>query len=210
MGATKADWAAIETDYITSKLSCRELAEKYDISESQMSQRCAAGKWPKKRREWRKKTVEKAAEKISNTAAGRLAALGTAAEALSAALAVALKDDKQLYTYLDEETTEYANPVQDANGDLVTMSRRVVDRVHDKIDTRAAKDMAQTIKDLAAVIRNLYNLPTQAQQHAQDLAEERLDLDWQRLALDQQRADRDNTGGVVIKIAGDVADDYSG
>ena len=210
MGATKADWAKIESEYITSKISCRELSEKYGVSERRIIQRCADGKWTQKRREWRTKTVEKTAEKISNTVSDRLASLGLAAESLSAALAVAMKDDKQLYIYLDEETKEYAEPVTDEDGNLVTMSRRVVDRVHDKIDTRAAKDMAQTIKDLAAVIRGLYNLPTQSQRHAQAMAEARLELDWQRLELDRQRADRDNTGGVVIQIAGDAADDYSG
>lgn len=71
----------------------------------------------------------------------------------------------------------------------------VKEKVFHKVDTKAIKDLTGALKDLAAVMRNIYDLPTVAEQSAMDLAAE-------RLALEKSKADvvsdEDETGVVEI------------
>lgn len=65
-----ADWRKIKTEYITGDVSLRALAEKSDVSFSQLGKRAAAEKWKEQREKQRNKTEtkakQKAAEKISD------------------------------------------------------------------------------------------------------------------------------------------------
>lgn len=65
------NWKKIRNEYINGYISCRELAEKYNVNKKTVSQKCKEEGWCKKRAERRKKVVEKADEKIVEKLAER-------------------------------------------------------------------------------------------------------------------------------------------
>ena len=67
------------------------------------------------------------------------------------------------------------------------------ERIFDKVDSRAIKDLTGALKDMTQVLRNLYNLPTQAEAEAQRIAAE-------RLKLEQRRVDAESGTDKSIKV----------
>ena len=59
----KPDWEKIKTDYITGKMSQRELAEKYEVPLSNLKRRAVKEDWVKRRTQHETKVVTKVEEK---------------------------------------------------------------------------------------------------------------------------------------------------
>jgi hypothetical protein len=73
-----------------------------------------------------------------------------------------------------------------------------VERQFDKVDTRAIKDMTGALKDMTLVLRNLHNLPTQAEVEAQRIAAERLKLEQRKIAMLENNDEDDDTGVIMM------------
>ena len=69
------DWKTIETEYVTTDISHRQLAEKYGIGRSRLSQYASQEKWSEKRDKHRAKTVSKAVNAIGTKQANMAAKL---------------------------------------------------------------------------------------------------------------------------------------
>ena len=69
------DWKTIETEYVTTDISHRELAAKYGIGRSRLSQYASKEKWSEKRDQHRAKTVSKAVNAIGTKQANMAAKL---------------------------------------------------------------------------------------------------------------------------------------
>lgn len=69
------DWKTIETEYVTTDISHRQLAEKYEIGRSRLSQYASKEKWSEKRDKYRANTVSKAVDAIGTKQAERTAKL---------------------------------------------------------------------------------------------------------------------------------------
>ena len=69
------DWKTIETEYVTTDISHRQLAEKYGIGRSRLSQYASKEKWSEKRDQHRVKTVSKAVNAIGTKQAEMAAKL---------------------------------------------------------------------------------------------------------------------------------------
>ena len=69
------DWKTIETEYVTTDISHRQLAEKYGIGRSRLSQYASQEKWSEKRDQHRAKTVSKAVNAIGTKQATMAAKL---------------------------------------------------------------------------------------------------------------------------------------
>ena len=69
------DWKTIETEYVTTDISHRGLAEKYDICRSTICKKAAEDKWSDKRKEHRAKTVSEAVNAVGKTQAEQTAKL---------------------------------------------------------------------------------------------------------------------------------------
>lgn len=76
------DWKTIETEYVTTDISHRQLAEKYGIARSRISQYASKEKWREKRDKHRTKIVAKAVNVIGNKQAARAAKLFVASDLL--------------------------------------------------------------------------------------------------------------------------------
>lgn len=76
------DWKTIETEYVTTDISHRQLSEKYGVTRSRISQYASKEKWREKRDKHRAKIVAKAVNVIGNKQADRAAKLFTASDLL--------------------------------------------------------------------------------------------------------------------------------
>lgn len=66
MESEKADWKAIATEYITTRISQRELAKKYNVSMRTLTHRASKEKWTQKREQHCGKVAAKTSEKIAD------------------------------------------------------------------------------------------------------------------------------------------------
>lgn len=178
----KADWAKMETEYITSRISQRELADKYGVTLSAVSKVARKEGWFQKRKDHIQKVVAKAARNTAVRQAKQLTTLMKAADTLGAAIEKSLQDADQLYLHM----------VMESNADGSTA---IEERVYRKMDTSALRNFTAAIKELTALARDFYNIPTPAQAEAQRIASERLELDRRKAAQTEQT---DSTVQVLI------------
>ena len=65
--AKKADWNKIKTEYITTDISQRDLAKKYNVPYSTLRDRCKADGWYAEKKQFRSKVVADAKEQIATS-----------------------------------------------------------------------------------------------------------------------------------------------
>ena len=173
---TVPDWNKIKAEYITTSISYRDLAEKWAVPFSTLRDRAKKGKWAAARDSHRntvvRKTVQKVADRTSDANADKLIRLQQAADSMSAVIADIFTDTEQFKRHIV--------PDGDFSG---------TERVYKKVDTKSIKDLTGALKDLACVMRNIYDLPTVAEQSAMELAAQRLELE--KAKADVGRPDKD-------------------
>ena len=177
------DWASIKTEYITTKCSYRQLSEKYGVSIGNISKRSIREQWKEQRERHVQKAFKKAEEKAASKEANRLARLITATTKAIDVAMEAFEDEKQFNRYI----------VSEGGGDGFSETS---EKIFDKVDTKALKDLTGVLKDLTGLMRDFYNIPTPAQAEAQRVAAERLALDKLKAAADDD--DENETGVVMI------------
>ena len=167
------DWENIKAEYVTTDISQKELAEKYGITPSSVSYRCAVGQWNDLRRRHRDSIIAKTSERLSDAAAERMGKLmGSTDKLMDAALDV-LDDPQGFHRYLVKDRED---------GNTVTR-----EAVFEKADTKAMKDMGTLLEKLTGLTRDLYGLPTREQELRQQLAAERLEMARQQADRGAQR-----------------------
>lgn len=175
------DWEPIKIEYITTKVSYRQLSDKYGVSIAQISRVAKRDKWREQRERHAEKCFRKAADKAANMEAARLSRLIDATTRTIDVAMRAVDDERQFNRYI----------VSDGLGGGVT---ETTEREFDKIDTKALRDFTAVIKDLTGLMREFYNIPTPAQAEAQRIAAARLELERKRA----EPEDKDNTVEVVL------------
>lgn len=161
------DWTALKTEYASTDITYRQLAEKYQISVSSVARHGRQEDWPALREQFKHKVITKTVNKAANRAADKLSTLIEATTKAAEKTLGILSDEKQLYRHL--VVTE------EKNGQ--TASSRVVEKVFKKADTKALRDLTASLKDLTGLMRDFYDLPTAGEKQARRLANERLKLD---------------------------------
>jgi len=172
----KIDWESIKSEYVTTNISQKKLAEKYGVSKNAVQYRCAVERWADRRRQHRDRIMEKTSERLSDAAAERMAQLMGGTDKMLTATLEALDDPEQFYRYLVKEK---------ADGETYTK-----EETFRKADTKAMKDFTVLLEKLTGLTRDLYGLPTREQELRRELAEERLALEKKKLESDfgeQQR-----------------------
>ena len=61
----KTNWAEIKDRYITTDVSCKELANEFNLSENTVSNKCKKEKWRDERAKFEQKRTKKTTEKIA-------------------------------------------------------------------------------------------------------------------------------------------------
>lgn len=139
------NWAKIETEYVTTDISQRKLAEKHGISYNTIKKKSAVGGWVEKKNEHHRNVTAKAMSAIADAQARDLSDLITAADEAVKTLLKLYEDEEQFYRHL----------VSVEKGGRIDTE----ERVYRKADTKAMRDCVNMLKDLTAVCRDLYDLP---------------------------------------------------
>lgn len=183
------DWKQIKTEYITTDISYRKLAAKYNVPMSTLTRIAIKEKWVESRERYKNKVVAKTVEKMAAKEANKLAKIRTMTDSMVEVVEGIFNDPEQFQRHL----------VQTRDGQIWD----VEERVFKKADTKAIKDITAAIKDLSTVIRNVYDLPTVQEQAAMDHAAARLQFDRDKAAMGQ--TDDGETGIVLLApVEGDA------
>lgn len=209
---SRPDWDAIRNEYITGTDSVPDCARRHDVNVGTAKNKCAREHWTDQRAAYRGAVVDKAVETAKNCTAYRVASeltvLSHVVDALERELKKALEDGEQLHRYLVQTTTRHKDG---------TTETAYKDITSDKVDTRALRDLTDSVKTLEALKRSLHGLETAQERHRKQieserlaLERERLQIERERLELTEKREERDAEGvkGVQIVVGG-YCDDYS-
>lgn len=176
------DWGKIESDYMANRLSYREIAEKYRVSLSSVARHGRKNGWPEKREQFADRVNTRARQKAEYKKASRraeaLMRLDELAEKLLLELEVAMDDDDQLYRHV-----------------LYVSKGQQDEKVLEKLDTKAAKDMTETLRTLVEVLRDVKEMPGKLDAERLKLQKDRLKLDREKAALGQVS---EGESGVVL------------
>lgn len=154
------DWCGVKTAYVTGNKSYAALALEMNVSKGAIALRAKREKWGDARQAFRNEVVDKVVSARAKSEAKGLVSLLDAAEHMAGALSGALQDEKQLLNSFNQE------------GDG--------DEKAEKLDTRAIRNLTGALKDMSQVLRNLYRLPTQAEEESQRLAREKFEFEKQK------------------------------
>jgi transposase len=173
MAKKRPSWEELKTEYVTTDISYRKIADKYKLSASTVAKMAYKYKWTEARAKHREKIVTKTADKIAENKANKLATIAESADKMADTIHRVMEDTDQFF-----RRTNLAGE----------------DIVSQKADTKAMKELASAMKDLTSVIRNVYNIPTESESLALQLARERLEVEKRN----SEREEDGITTGIVL------------
>ena len=206
------DWDKIKNEYITGADSVPECARRHGANVGTAKNKCAREHWTYQRAAYRGAVADKAVETAKNCTAYRvaseLAGLAGVVDALERETRKALEDGEQLHRYLVQTTSRHKDG---------TTETAYKDITSDKVDTRALRDLTDSVKTLEALKRSLHGLETAQERHRKQIETERLALERERLQMERERVEltrkreeREADGVKDVKIiVGGYCDDYS-
>ena len=172
-------WTRLKNEYIKTDITLKKLAKKYDLTISSVSKYAASHKWTAQREKYWTRVESESLDRDARKDADKLGRLKSATEKLSVVIDKVFDDSEQFNRWIgnDADFTQTEN-------------------VFKKVDTRAIKDLAASMKDLAATIRQLHGLPTVQEQESMRIAAARLELDRKKQAFEDE--DEDDHGVVLL------------
>ena len=145
------DWLKIKTEYITTDISYRKLAEKYSISKNRIADRGRDEGWPEMRVQFRDKTVTKSLEKISEKKAKKAARVEDLADKLLIKLEQAIEE-------IDQTMVTHKTKTKDIQyGDLSAPGKPTKEVIHEEEQLLAVTGVVDRIglRQLTAALRDL-------------------------------------------------------
>lgn len=187
------NWDAVKTVYVTTEMSLPQVSAKFGLKLHTVSERCRKDGWVAARMAFRAQAAAKAVDTAMDVEADRLGKIINAANSMAKVIETMYGDAQQFNRHIVTDT------IIDEDGGKEILT---VEKVFDKVDTRAIKDMTGALKDMTLVLRNLHNLPTQAEAEAQRIAAERLKLEQRK--ADAAEAANQVDKSIVVKLEGDL------
>lgn len=133
----KYEWAKIEQEYVSGKMSMEALAKKHKIPISSFRKYANGHKFSEKRTEYGQKVAEKALARAQARDARTLGNLGSALD----------KAARTLNKYINDDDTLFGRVSATQNG---IQEYRVK-----KLDTKALRDMTAAMREVSAAIKLL-------------------------------------------------------
>lgn len=155
------NWKNIETQYVAGNMSLKELAKKKGVSYSTLSKKASSGGWAAKRENFRDGVESKALARAQARGVKRMEQLLQATEKMMDNAIAALEDNEQFRRCV----------VNEGLGEGVSAT---TEKVFQKYDTRAMKELTATLKDLTGMVREFYGIRTPAQELAEKLAAKKI------------------------------------
>ena len=172
----KPNWDEIKTEYATTDISYREIANKHGIPYRTVVDAGRSQEWVKARETYRNKFIAKSIELAANERAKHLQSIASSADKMANVIHSVMDDTEQFFRRIDMTTGE--------------------EKISKKVDSKAVRELTAAMKDLTAVLRNVYDIPTQAEQVSMELARERLEIE--RKKAQQEEEFISNGGGIVL------------
>ena len=149
------DWVKIKTEYVTTGISQRELANKYNLSLSGISKKAKAEDWVKKRESYQnrratkveRKVIERDAEKVWT----QMERLAKATDKLLEKVEIAIE---QLDKVIVVETVNTVKNVKLKNGNkrVTTKSRKAKSSKVSVLDRKGLQELSTTLKNIKDII----------------------------------------------------------
>lgn len=181
--ASGINWDAIRAEYVTGTMSQAVLCKKHGVSARQIAEHARLENWVRQRKEYRRKTTEKAIRKASDKDAAVLQSLLRSVSRLSRQMEKGLSDDEQLFRHLVM-----------VGGEGKPMDTE--ERIYKKMDAAALRQTAGAIKELTAAARDLLGERSAQQEEEYQLALRKIALEEAKSGL--QDADDAGTGVILM------------
>lgn len=172
----KPNWDELKTEYTTTNASYRDIAKKYGLAPSHVCKMGKEGNWVEAREQFRAKISAKTIDLAVNERAKHLTSIASSADKMANVIHSVMDDTEQFFRRIDINTGE--------------------EKISKKVDSKAVRELTAAMKDLTAVLRNVYDIPTQAEQVSMELARERLEIE--RKKAQQEEEFINNGGGIVL------------
>ena len=175
MSRRKIDWEKIKTEYVTTDISQRGLIKKYKVNNVDLAKHSKEEGWVQARKDYKArataKVIAKMCDKESTKQANQLSGLLDASYNLRDRIMKATADPDQFNRYLVTKGRK--------GGEFET-----VEVIKDKVDTKAIRELTQSMRALEDLIRSLNNIPTPAEQ-------QRLDIERQKFELEKEKWEKE-------------------
>lgn len=193
-GRQNYDWIKIKADYVSDpESSLHKIAVKYGIRERTVIDKSRAEGWFATKKKNMQVLSDKVTDKVTARKANALAKEIAIADKISSRILKAMEDEDQFNRYIVNET------VSDENTSMSTSN----EKIFAKVDMRALKDAAQTLKLIEDMKRSMLNIQKAEQLNRERREERRLEMEEERLKIEQQKAnlstgDEDDFGVMIL------------
>ena len=191
LGRQNYDWESIKQDYVTDpQSSIRKISDKYGIRAKTVANKSKADNWFATKKQYQKRVATKALTKAATKDANRMARLLDVTDKLTEQIEKVLADPEQLYRQFVPETVS-------ENGTTIST---FVDKKSEKFDSKAAKDMLQSLKMIEELNRSLKSIQKAEALHRQNIENERLKLERERFEFEKSKYNDSQTVDNDIKV----------
>ena len=171
----KVDWEKIKAEYITTDISLRDLANKYDVPMSCVGRKSSLEKWAHERKKHKNKIVKQVVQKVQKSQANELAKKMKTVIGLRGVIDKALEDADQFSRWI----------ISEGLGDGVSAT---TEKVFSKIDMKAIRDAAYALKVLQDIEDRAKGTIDAKDLKQIDIALQKLELDRERLELEKKKS----------------------
>jgi hypothetical protein len=147
---SEKEWGKIKTEYITTEISYRKLADKYGMTYTRLQTKAREGKWKEEREAYREKLVEKSVDLICDEQAHRIARAISIGDTMLEKVEESLRE---IDIVLCRNTTTIKGMERDDDGTVkeVTTSTEDYTKKQVAIDRAGLKQLSSILKDLKEI-----------------------------------------------------------
>lgn len=188
------DWKNIETEYITTSISQRNIAQKYGVSMRTLTDRAILGKWKQKRDDYRSKSVAKAVEMAVEQDAFRMARILNISDTAIASCEEALGELRKMITMHSKKVKKVIiDPITGKSIGEETVEVNDIVIKEGLIDTAKLYQITQALKNL----KEIQMLRSDKDDKEQDARIKKLESDAAK-ANAGGTLDEENTGIMIL------------
>lgn len=179
-GRQNYDWVKIKADYVSNpELTLKKIAIKYGIRERTVLDKSRAEGWFATKKKNMEKLSAKVTERVTAKKADALAKEIMIADRISSRILKAMEDELQFNRYI----------VNESMSDETTSMSTSNEKIFDKVDMRALKDAAQTLKLVEEMKRSMLNIQKAEQLNRERREDRRLEIEEERLRMEQAKTE---------------------
>ena len=186
-GRRNYDWGAMKAEYISDpQSSLRKIAEKYGVNRSAVGNKAKAENWFATKTEHQSRIVDETVTEVGLKHKDALKQELESVMNISDRISSVLKEDPaQFNRYVTQ--TEEPKILTSGKVSRVGVYKYVEERILQKVDTKAVKDMVQSLKMIEDMKRSMLEIQTANERQKLEIEREKLELEKERIALERER-----------------------